>query len=315
MQVLAGVENCKIQAMNRFWAAFKENVNIVALATTATLAAATTNLWPLLVGAGLEVLYLAVVPNSAWYRARLQERADEGEHQRRAEWKRRYLAQLSPVMQARWIRIENVRDGVAQKIEDDPQWFRPIVEKLDLLLEKWLEFGAREQEIRAALEQTHATLADKATEGDAPATQNQVARIVERIRNGYMREIALLDAQLQKETDFGRQQVLKNRREVLQRRSDWAARSEQMRDVLLQQLELLEDTFGLVQDQLRARAPERVLADLESVLWRTQNATQQLQELSALEPEALEHNPEGVMSDAHRQEQRRGNEDIGALRE
>ena len=301
--------------MNNFWAAFKENVNIVALATTATLAAATTDVRPLLLGAALETLYLAVVPNSAWYRARLQERADEGEGERRAAMQRRYLAQLSPIMQARWIRIENVRDDVAQKIEDDPQWFRPIVEKLDLLLEKWLEFGAREQEIRSALEQTHATLSDNSTDGDAPATHNQVAQIVARIRNGYAREIAQLETQLAQESDFGRQQLLKNRREVLQRRSDWAQRSSQMREVLLQQLELLEDTFGLVQDQLRARAPERVLADLESVLWRTQSATQQLQELSALEPEALEHNAAGVMTDTHREAKRRENEDIGALRE
>ncbi len=295
--------------MNRFWAAFKENVNVVALATTATLAAATTDVRPLLLGVALEGLYLVLVPNSSWYRARLAERNEEGEHERRAVVKRLYLSQLSAVMQARWIRLENVRESVAAKIDDDPQWFRPIVDKLDDLLEKWLEFGAREQEIRSALEQAHAMLSDAQTAGAPPVTQNQIVPMVARIRNGYAREIAQLENQLAHEADFGRQQLLKNRREVLQRRSDWAERSSQMRDVLLQQLELLEDTFGLVQDQLRARAPERVLADLESVLWRTKTASEQLQELSALEASALEHNPhddnkssagDGIMSDGER---------------
>ncbi len=304
--------------MNRLWAAFKENANIVALATTATLAAAATDVRPLLFGVALEALYLVIVPNSGWYRARLEERAEEGEDERRVQFKRRHLAQLSPVMQARWIRLENVRDSIAQKIDDDPQWFRPIVDKLDDLLEKWLEFGAREAEIRQSLEQAHAMLSDAQTAGASPVTQNQVVQIVARIRNGYAREIAQLDAQLSGETDFARQQLLKNRREVLQRRSDWAQRSSQMRDVLLQQLELLEDTFGLVQDQLRARAPERVLADLESVLWRTRGASEQLQELSALETTALEYNSDqshqisssdGIMSDALRAPKTRAIED------
>ena len=294
--------------MNRYWAAFKENVNLVVFSTALLISAATTDVRPLLFGAALETLYLAFVPNSNWYRARLQERVDEGENARRETMQRRYLAQLSPIMQARWIRLKNARDAVAQKIADDPQWFRPIVEKLDALLEKWLEFGAREQEIRQSLEQAHAMLSDSATEGTAPATNNQIAQIVARIRNGYAREIEQVEAVLAGENDFGRQQILQNRREVLQRRSAWANRSAEMREVLAQQLELLDDTLGLVQDQLRARAPERVLADLKSVWQRTQNATEQLQELSALEAEALSRNPvgeslnEGVIPDAHRGE-------------
>jgi len=45
-------------------------------------------------------------------------------------------------------------------------------------------------------------------------------------------------------------------------------------------MELLEDSFGLINDQMRARSPEQVLADIEGVVYQTDSMTQLLEELA-----------------------------------
>ena len=49
------------------------------------------------------------------------------------------------------------------------------------------------------------------------------------------------------------------------------------------QLRLLEDTFGLINDELRARSPEQVLADIEDVVWQTNSMTTLLEEVAPFE--------------------------------
>jgi hypothetical protein len=49
------------------------------------------------------------------------------------------------------------------------------------------------------------------------------------------------------------------------------------------QLELLEDSFGLINDQMRARTPEQVLGDVEEMVSRTDAMTQLLDEFGNLE--------------------------------
>ena len=49
------------------------------------------------------------------------------------------------------------------------------------------------------------------------------------------------------------------------------------------QLELLEDTFGLISDEIRARPPEQVLADIEDVVSQTNTMTQVLEEMAPYE--------------------------------
>ena len=49
------------------------------------------------------------------------------------------------------------------------------------------------------------------------------------------------------------------------------------------QLQLLEDTFGLISDELLARPPEQVLADIEDVVSQTNTMTQVLEEVAPYE--------------------------------
>jgi hypothetical protein len=49
----------------------------------------------------------------------------------------------------------------------------------------------------------------------------------------------------------------------------------------------MEDTFGLINDEIRARSPEQVLADIEDVVNQTDNLTETLQEVSPFDQMAV----------------------------
>ena len=49
------------------------------------------------------------------------------------------------------------------------------------------------------------------------------------------------------------------------------------------QLQLVEDTFGLINDEIRARAPQQILADIEEVVVATDSMSTALEELAPYE--------------------------------
>jgi hypothetical protein len=258
--------------------ALKESFNVVGLVTAAALSAATLNPVPLLAGLAAEAVYLGLVPRSKWYQARLAARREAASLEAREAAKREVLPQLRARQQARWVRLEGLREQIAAQGQGDPEWFAPIVARLDFLLEKWLRFAERESLFAANLEEAfqQARLAP----GAVADTEEQMAA---RVRESYENEMAEVSARAEREASFETRTLLEKRVRVLQRRRDWAARLSQMQNSLRHQLELIEDTFGLVNDQVRARAPENVLADLETLVWQINATAQQLEEFSALE--------------------------------
>jgi len=54
------------------------------------------------------------------------------------------------------------------------------------------------------------------------------------------------------------------------------------------QLNLMEDTFGLISDEIRARSPEQVLADIEDVVFQTDSLTATLEDVSPFDLMPLE---------------------------
>lgn len=45
----------------------------------------------------------------------------------------------------------------------------------------------------------------------------------------------------------------------------------------------MEDTFGMINDEIRARSPEQVLADIEDVVFQTNAMTSALEEVAPFE--------------------------------
>jgi len=70
---------------------------------------------------------------------------------------------------------------------------------------------------------------------------------------------------------------------VLGRRREFIGKIGRIQTNLLHQLSLVEDTFGLISDEIRAQPPEQVLADINDVVSQTNTMTQLLEEFAPFE--------------------------------
>jgi len=110
-----------------------------------------------------------------------------------------------------------------------------------------------------------------------------VQQAVGEVQAHYDREIATVNATREAEPDENTKAILDKRKDVLERRREYIDKIGKILTNLQYQLELLEDTFGLINDQIRARSPEQVLADIEGVVFQTDSMTRLLEELAPLD--------------------------------
>ncbi|HEX8236466.1 MAG TPA: hypothetical protein VF600_10955 [Abditibacteriaceae bacterium] len=329
--------------VNRYVEAFKESYNVVGLAAavSASLALAGTIFMPVpvLVGLVAETVYLLFWADSRWYQLRLARKFDAEVEQRREQLKREVLPTLRPVMQARFMRLEEVRTAIGEEASDDKDWYREVLRKLDFLLEKFLHFAAKDVQFREYLESVreevrdnplglrqsrtdpNALVADprgrgtrrglaqgrnadnnaagslhavpgRSSSGSAPdpgaagvgnALDQWVNQTVQEVQAHYEREIDEINQLAANESDPNTRAVLEKRCEVLQRRREFVGKIGRIQINLNHQLHLLEDTFGLISDEIRARPPQQVLADIEDVVSQTNTMTQLLEEVAPYE--------------------------------
>lgn len=306
---------------NRLREAFKEGYNLVGLTTAIAASAALLNPFPLLVGLVAEAAYLLFVPDSRWYEARIARKYDAEVETRRQQLKAEVLPTLRPELRERFGRLETMRTQIANQPVSSESWFAQVLRKLDYLLEQYLRFGSREVQFRAylrsILEEVRAAHAPSALERSGfvvevteergkrrvrgrTATAEECGRpaeaelprdpadrwvclTVDEIQDHYEDEAEAVQELLSHETDTNTQAVLQKRAEVLQRRSEGIGKIGKILLNLNQQLRLLEDTFGLINDEIRARSPEQVLADIEEVVGQTESMTRLLEEVAPYE--------------------------------
>lgn len=333
---------------NRYLEAFKENYNVIGLTSVLALSAAMLSPLPLLVGLVAEAAYLVFVPDSRWYDVRLSHRYDADVRKRREQLKQQILPTLRPVVQARYMRLEEMRQQIEKQAADDQTWVREVLRKLDYLLEKFLQFASKEVQFRnyldSVLEQERNSgrrsgrAADDApppraapparrTRGSAarpPATtvgplsfdnwqpqsvsagpvksnlapdaagtnhsapsnnseERWIQQTVSQVQASYDAELEEIKGEVANEQDESTKAVLEKRFDVLQRRREFVGKMGKILSNLNHQLELLEDTFGLISDEICARSPEQVLADIEDVVSQTNTMTQLLDEVAPFE--------------------------------
>ena len=276
---------------NRILEAFKEGGNLVGLSSLVALSAATLTPIPLLAGLVAEAAYLLFVPDSRWYDARLSKRSNAEVEKRRQALKAQTFLQLEPEMQSRFTRLESIRTQINAQVDsqaqDDRKWFATVLQKLDYLLEKFLLFAGKEAEFRRYLGSVWADEcgssqrpAANRVEGPAAPSAGRATQMVKEVQASYGRDAEQAKALQAKEEDANTKAVLEKRVQVLQQRSEGVGKIGRILTNLQYQIALLEDTFGLINDQIRARSPEQVLADIEGVVDQTDSMTQLLEELA-----------------------------------
>jgi hypothetical protein len=103
---------------------------------------------------------------------------------------------------------------------------------------------------------------------------------VQAIQAQYDEDMADIGRSRDAEEEQSTRAVLEKRIEVLQQRKEYVGKIGRILTNLGHQMELLEDSFGLINDQIRARSPEQVLADIEGVVYQTDSMTKLLDELA-----------------------------------
>lgn len=277
--------------LNQYLEAFKESPNLLALASCATLAAATGNILPVLVGAVAEALYLVIVPDSKWYQAKIKDRE-------RAEKNRSFKAsfqaaeneiysELSEGLRDRYQTLKYTRDQVAQDAEGKEQWYGDVIRKLDHLLLSFLQFAQKEGQFRKHLQNIAKNIKPEPQErnrnrgrssepvapgADAPSEELEAwaKSVVDAIQEKYNGEVAEVEAKIQSSSAGDPNvAILMKRVEVIKRRAEYVAKMGRMMVNIHHQMRLLEDTFGLISDEVRARPPQEVLHDIEEVVLQT----------------------------------------------
>ncbi|BDI28153.1 hypothetical protein CCAX7_002040 [Capsulimonas corticalis] len=277
--------------------AIKENGNIVGMGASVILSAVLLNPIPLLAGVVAEAAYLLFVPESRWYTDRLAQRAAAEALRQRRQRNMQILLQLPPETQERFARLEAIRRQIEGVTQQDTQMFGQMMRKLDYLLDKFLQFALKELEFRAYLQSllSECRLSPpplpnvRLTSGrERPASKDLLfpssaaPGVVADIQRFYDGEIAQLQTAMSAEKDEGTRSVLARRLDILQRRRDHVGKIGAMLKNLDQQLQLLQDTFGLINDEVRARSPEQVTGEIDEVVLQTDVMTQTLEELVSL---------------------------------
>ena len=138
--------------------------------------------------------------------------------------------------------------------------------------------GARGASSRGRSEEAEPSLREHADPG-----LRWVARSVDEVEQHYERDLEGIRLQLAANPDASTCAVLEKRIAILERRREFIGKLGRILTNLTQQLHLLEDTFGLINDEIRARPPEQVLADIEDVVVQTQTMTDVLEEVGPME--------------------------------
>jgi len=302
-----------MKSESRYASAFKEHPNTLGLATLAAASFAFLTPIPLLLGLVAEGAYMLFVPDSKWYAKRLQGRYDAGIADRRKKLKEQILPRLSPAMRDRYLRLESTRDQIYNDADqnDSHAWFGDVIKKLDFLLEKFLLFGDKEVQFRnylsSVLDEVRAEdsginslsvpLPSAKENKGRPLSQdipdeifmtpesNWVKNTVDEIKQRYQDDLDQIQKFLDtsKEIELQTQAVLNKRHDVIERRMEYIDRIGSILSNLNHQSRLMEDTFGMINDEIRARTPEQVLADIEDVVFQTNAMTSALEEVAPFE--------------------------------
>jgi len=305
---------------NKFKEAFKEGFNLVGLAGFFAASAATLNPIPLLVGVAAEIAYLLFVPDTKWYEKRLEHRFDAEVIKRREDLKAKIFPMVRLDVQDRFRRLETARAQIGQNASKEEHWFLEAMRKLDFLLEKYLQFAAKEAEFSSYLQSLYAEIypqldnsarrnlkppkpprrqnantyrlnprsgvlepSSEPVDDSINPTEEWTASTVEAIQKFYADEVKSLEEKIGTEQVLATRNILEKRKEVVSRREQFVGRIGEILDNLGHQMQLMGETFGLINDEIRARSPEQVLSDIDDVVDQTTSLTQALEEITPIE--------------------------------
>jgi len=291
--------------------AFNEKANIIGLAVVVATAAATLNPVPLFVGLVAEAAYLLFVPDSSWYQRLLKFRVGEELLKNRQQETSRILPTLCFDVRERYGRLEKTCQQILAQTSDGAQWFQEAPHNFEYLLQKYLMFASKQAQFTnylASLDEEVCGTSPKREQlrrqafsarssgsmayssSTTPAVDTPlnpldpwVAQAVTDIHAKFTQELDTLTKQSASEQDANTKAVMTKRMEIIKRRMEFVEKIDSAMTNLAHQMQLLEDTFGLINDEMRARTPEQILEDINDVVSQTDTMTRTLEDLAPFE--------------------------------
>jgi hypothetical protein len=249
-----------IDRTNYVKAAFHWQYNWISLAGAAALALVSGTALPILLAAGLELMYLAVVPQSSRFR-RLVRSWQLAEEQLRHQQKlNEMLRNLSPEMQSRYVHCAQICGSIRANFAQLSSQSQIFLEQIDASLQGLLSGYAR-------------LLV-------AAAQQQQYSRTTG--RDDIKREIAALEKNLSSEPRRV-QEINQKRIEILNKRLEKFDKIAENTKVVDAQIAAVEDVLLLVRDQsVTMRDPQQVSDRLDSLMHDVEQTEQTVQQVETI---------------------------------
>ncbi|MGJ5816121.1 hypothetical protein [Paludibaculum fermentans] len=244
-------------------AALKWQYNWIGLAGAAAFAVVSGTGLPLILAAGLELMYVALVPQSSRFRRLVRSwkyAGEKREHDKRLE---EMYKNLPPEMRSRYAFVQQVSQAIRtnyQQLSASSQIFaRQMAERLDGLLEGYVRLLFTANTHREYLKSLNA----------------------DQVRS----EVAFLEKSLEKNTPKV-QEINRRRIEILRKRVTKFEKIQENRQVIDAQCAAIEDVLQLIRDQsVTMRDPQEVSAQLENLVLdveQTEQSVREMEEIYAL---------------------------------
>ena len=241
-------------------AAFQWQYNLIAMAGAVGFAAISSSELPLILGAGLELIYLAAVPQMARFQ-RLVRSWKYADEKKAAEARLQALfREIPPDMRARYSRIDalcrNIRENYARLSAATQVFARETEDRLDGLLQGYLR-------LLHALHQHYEYLRNTD---------------VERIK----KEAAELERHMS--TDPPKVQEINHKRcEILAKRIEKFGKIRENCSIIEAQCGAMEDVLQLIRDQsVTLRDPQQVSDQLEGLVHDVEQTEQSVREVESI---------------------------------
>ena len=301
---------------SRIKTAFNEQENMIGMAAFAGLSIFLLNPIPLIIGAALEVAYLLFVPDSNWYNNKLVARQKELAKERRDALKQKVYESGGQEYLEKYAQLKSVRTQLDDDYTSRPDW-RDVIDRLDTLLGKYLEFSLQDTRLRQYLD----SLSDQAEQGlpgllkpknkettelrarlmqSQQAAENfsdETVRWVETemasIRMYFQSQISAIQQLInEEEIRIAAGTGSANNRDTLQKRIEIQAMSLNQAEKigqglvnLNQQMALMEETIRLINGQIKSKQPGQVLLDIENLVDQSETVSNFLHDIAPFEDE------------------------------
>jgi hypothetical protein len=238
---------------------------------------------------GYEAAYLLVVPRTAWFQRRMRVKREAALAHHRESLRHQVWQRLLPEDRRRFEALERMRSEIDQQAKASsipPEMLR----QMNDLLPRFLEFAQKRAEyleyLRGLMKQEVGITASRQGwwGGTGPAADRgrPGEAMLQRLIQHYKEEIATVQQALAGETP-GSADVRRNNLKVLQQCQENLTQMGTILHDLDQQMELVVNTFTLINSQARTRPPEQLVSEVREVVGSAEALREAMAALAPLE--------------------------------